>query len=228
MFKSFKLISLLCLFNLISALNLGNIHYSSAGAILRVKIGSKYYLLLAKEKHGAKAGTFDSFSGQRDRGEKPWQTAGREFYEESAAAFGKLDYYKKLTSKAIAVIGLMRHGSKTQASGINYLIDLDNKQYKSLVQNFYKNLKNKKLSYVFKEKSQLALFEEEQVKSMLKNNANRHNFRLNALIVDSKLKTHKSNEKIYGFLPKMLEGYYRNSKNYIQDNTQKNVKFYNS
>jgi hypothetical protein len=187
MFKSFKLISLLCLFNLISALNLGNIHYSSAGAILRVKIGSKYYLLLAKEKHGAKAGTFDSFSGQRDRGEKPWQTAGREFYEESAAALGKLDYYKKLTSKAKAVMGLMRHGSKTQASGINYLIDLDKKQYQSLVQNFYKNLKNKKLSHVFKEKSQLALFEESQVKSMIKNNANRHNFRLNALIVDSKL-----------------------------------------
>ena len=84
---------------------------------MRVKIGSKYYLLLAKEKHGAKAGTFDSFSGQRDRGEKPWQTAGREFYEESAA-LGKLDYYKKLTSKAIAVIGLMRHGIP-RALGIN-------------------------------------------------------------------------------------------------------------
>jgi hypothetical protein len=221
-----KFIHLSSIVIMVQALNLGNVHFTSAGVIPRVKIGSKYYLLLAKEKHGVKAGDFDSFSGKRDSGEKPWQTAGREFYEESAAAMGKLDYYKKLTAQPKAVIGLLKHNSDTEASGINYLIDLDYKQYRDLVQNFYKNLKNSKLSHHFKEKSQLALFEENEIKNMIKNKHNRFNFQMNALIVDSKLKTHRSNERIYSFLPKMLDGYYTNSKNFIQDSKNKKVKFY--
>lgn len=222
----FKFICLSSIVTITQALHLGNVNFTSAGVIPRVKIGNKYYLLLGKEKHGVKAGDFDSFSGKRDSGEKPWQTAGREFHEESAAAMGKLDYYKKLTAKPTAVMGLLKRNSNTDASGINYLIDLDHKQYRDLVKNFYKNLKSSKLSHHFKEKSQLALFEENEVKNMIKNKHNRFNFKLDALIVDSKLKTHRSNEKIYSFLPKMLEGYYTNSKNFIQDSKNKNVKFY--
>ena len=226
MLKFFKFICLTSIVSMTQALQLANVNFTSAGVIPRVKIGSKYYLLLAKEKHGVKAGDFDSFSGKRDSGEKPWQTASREFYEESAAAMGKLDYYKKLTAKPKAVMGLLKRNSNSEVSGIDYLIDLDQKQYKSLVQNFYKNRKSAKLSHHFKEKSQIALFEESEVKNMIRNKHNRFNFRLNALIVDSKLKTHRSNERIYSFLPKMLEGYYTNSQHYIQDSKNKNVKFY--
>jgi hypothetical protein len=226
MLNLFKFICLSSIISIAQAVHLGNVNFTSAGVIPRVKIGSKYYLLLGKEKYGVKAGTFDSFSGKRDSGEKPWQTAGREFHEESAAALGKLNFYKKLTEKPKAVMGLLKKNSNTDVSGIDYLIDLDKKQYQALVHNFYKNLKNKKLSHHFKEKSQLALFDEDQVKNMIKGNKNRFNFRLKALIVDSKLKTHKSNEQIYSFLPKMLDGYYKNSKNYIQDSKNKNVKFY--
>jgi hypothetical protein len=226
MFNLFKFICLSSIVSIAQAIHLGNVNFISAGVIPRVRIGNKNYLILAKEKHGVKAGTFDSFSGKRDSGETPWQTAGREFYEESAAALGKLDYYKKLTAKPKAVMGLLKRNSNSDVSGIDYLIDLDQKQYKSLIQNFYKNLKSANLSHHFKEKSQIALFEENEVKNMIRRNHNRHNFRLNALIVDSKLKTHNSSEQIYSFLPRMLEGYYKNSTNYIQDSKNKNVKFY--
>lgn len=226
MLKLFKFMCLTSIVSMAQGLHLGNVHFTSAGVIPRVKIGSKHYLLLAKEKYGVKAGTFDSFSGKRDSGEKPWQTAGREFYEESAAALGKLNYYKKLTAKPKAAIGLLKKNSNKDVSGIDYIVDLNKKQYQALVHNFYKNLKNKKLSHHFKEKSQLALFDEDQVKNMIRGNHNRYNFNLNAFIVDAKLKKHRSNEKIYSFLPKMLDGYYKKSNNYIQDSKNKNVKFY--
>jgi hypothetical protein len=221
-----KSVHLSSIFVMAQAVNLGNVNFTSAGVIPRVRMNGKNYLLLGKEKHGVKKNTFDSFSGKKDRGEKPLQTAGREFYEESAAALGKLNYYKKLTSKAKAVIGLLKRNSKKDVSGIDYIIDLNKNQYQTLVHNFYKNLKNKRFHHHFKEKSQLALFEENQVKNMIRANHNRYSFNLNAFIVDSKLKKHKSNEKIYSFLPRMLEGYYKKSKNYIQDSKNKNVKFY--
>lgn len=207
--KILKIIILSTIVCLINSIHVENIRFSSAGVIPRVLINNKSYLVLGKETQGIKTGKFDCFCGSRENTETPWQTASREFYEESVGALGNLEYYQNLKFNIKAKIVFFRPNSKI---AIDYIVDLNKKQFETLVINFYKNLKKPKLDIVFKEKSQLALFEEKEVINMIKKSTNYQNFKLNALILDPIFKIHNSQVQIDSFLPELLKEYYKNNK----------------
>lgn len=206
MSKIFKIMILSTIVSLMNTIDLENIRFTSAGVIPRVQINNKYYLILGKETQGIKTGKFDCFCGSRENKETPWQTASREFYEESVGALGNLEYYYKLKFNIKAKIVFHKPNKKT---AIDYIVDLNKKQFETLIKNFYKNLKKPKLGMVFKEKSQLALFEEKEVINLIKKNTYYQNFKLNALIFDPVLKIYNSHEQIYCFLPELLKEYYK-------------------
>ena len=208
----------------ISCLSLNNIYFGSAGVLTRVKIGKEWHLILAREVCGPKKGTYDCFAGKRDQGEKPFETAFREFREESSGVFTNSEA-KCMTSKAKAIIAKLS-SQNNNVSGVLYLVDLDLSQFAKLKNNFYKNLKNSKLNHVFKEKDKLALIKESDFIKALKNCHNRHQFFVDAQVLESNLKTKKAIIQIYPFLIKMLKNYYNNNNNYLKDSSNKLVKFY--
>jgi hypothetical protein len=202
MIKILKIMILIASLRFINAINLKDFNFSSAGVIPRVKIDNKYYLLLGKETQGVKAGSFDSFCGKKENKETSWQTASREFYEESVGALGELEYYQKLKSSVKAKIILLR---AHKGACIDYIVDLNHKQLAQFVENFYKNINKPNLAPEFKEKSQLALFEENQLCQIIKKNRHYQNIKVNAMILDPASKPYYSFEQIYSTLAKMLK-----------------------
>ena len=77
-------------------MNTGN--YIGAGVLLYASKGNKLYFLLGKENDGNNSrrnNLYADFGGGREDGEKPHQTAYREFVEESMNAFGRNKFFKK-------------------------------------------------------------------------------------------------------------------------------------
>ena len=206
MAKILKIMILIAAVSFINTISFENFNFRSAGVIPRVKIDNKYYLLLGKETQGVKAGSFDVFYGMKENNETSWQTASREFYEESVGALGDLEYYQQLKSNVKAKIILFR---PNKGLAIDYIIDLNNKQLAEFVENFYKNIRISNLAPEFKEKSQLALFEEKELINIIEKSTHYQNFKANALILDPVIKIYSSYEQIYSTLAEILKEYYK-------------------
>lgn len=227
------LFSLAIIFSLVSSNNLNSMrlsddNYQSASVLPVITFNNHKSVILSQEAFGASRGTYDDFSGGKDRGEThPLITAAREFYEEAilkattgltlAQVTDYIDISKTNNTECIVSY------SHRRGRNVTYITNFD--MYKTMfLNNFYQARKNT-TDYHSKEKDRIALVKWSDLEKTFAINKGNKNVTVEALELDPTTKTyHPARILLRPYFIKKLRPFFLNQP-YTQG-LNKKIRFY--
>ncbi len=197
--------------------------FNAAGVLPMWVSNNNKYVLVSRELYGWDRGTWDSFSGSRDPGEKhPVVTASREFAEETAYAL----MFEKQALKYIDV-----DGGNTEVvialkpkKYVLYITKFSEKDITRLQKEFYSNIKIVK-DPKLKEKDALALVSWNELARTIGNlGASQKKVTIEADIINDQGNRKKEKIILRPILVDMLKPYFKNEP--YQEGKNKVIRFY--